>query len=222
MPDEVLLTLPEQMIDDLSAVALLPDECIQRLTQRLEQQTGFLTDDRLRSLASEFVKDDSQATGVFHVLQNLPPGAIEQVLEAVQKWRHAHVQNADRFPEDLYTALEQKLRMLVPPHSALNRMWKAKRLRTMLGNELEGVAFICDARPVYNKSRDRIEGMIALTTMKLVYERQNLSIEEIEITVTPTQLRELISEAEKAEKKLATLRESIAEWIPDGFAEAQE
>ncbi len=208
-----------QMIEDLSAVAKIPAESIELLSQQLEQQSGFLTDESLMGLVSGCIADDAGATAAFNALQNLRPDAPDQILETVQAWRRANERNTQRFPDELFAALKQTLPRLVREYPALSRMQKADRLRNMLGDELKGVAFICDARPVYNDSRDRIEGMIPLTTMKLVYERQNLATEEIEVTVTPDQLRNLISEAQKAEKKLGTLRESIAEWIQGGCVE---
>ena len=101
-------------------------------------------------------------------------------------------------------------------------MQKAKRLQVVLGNEVEGIAFICDARPVYNEARDDIDGMIPLTTMKIVYERQNGVTEEIEFVLTADELDDLITRAKKAQDDLKLLRRKTAEWLPGGCVDGGE
>lgn len=205
-----------QMTADLLTVASIPMETIRQLSQSLEQQTGFMTDDSLAGLVAQVVEEESQGTAVFNTLQNLSAGSVEQVLEAVQQWREADEGNQQRFPEESFRTLQQTLPILIRDYPALRRMKKAARLRNVLGNEMQGVLFVCDARPVYNNARTEIEGLISLTTMKVVYERQNMETEEIEITLTGEQLEELVAKATQAKDKMAVLRESITRWLPNG------
>lgn len=205
-----------QMIDDMMAVASVPNESLAQLGDRLQEQAGFLTSSVLADIVSEVITDDRQGQSAFNTLQNLQPDDLDQVVEAISNWRESSSDIRERFSDDLFGNLEQNLTTLVRDYASLNRGKKAERLRNILGNELQGAVFICDARPVFNKERDQIEGMIPITTLKLVYERQNMETEEIELTLSAEQLKSLREDAEKAEKKLTTLNESITGWLPEG------
>jgi hypothetical protein len=219
MADRYIFTPPNAifpMVEDLRVVAEIDTENLQRLGELLTKQTGFLTDDRLVQLVGACVDDETQGTAVFNAVQNLSPSGYEQVLTMLRAWRESSEERRQQLPDDVFAALEQKLPVLIRDYPALNRIKKADRLRIAIGNEFERVVFICDARPVYNENRDCIEGLIPLTTMKLVYERQNSETEEIEIVLTSEQLKDLVSKAKKAEQKLTVLSQSIEEWMPQG------
>lgn len=209
------------MVEDLSTVATIPGENLDRLSELLQQQTGFLTAEALAVLVSNCIADESQGAAAYNALQNLSPNAIPQVLATVESWRSATDQNRHRFPDERYAALQENLRALIREYPALDRMRKASRLRVATGNEFEGVAFICDARPVYNEARDDIEGLIALTTMKIVYQQQNQLTEEIEFVLTAEQLDDLIVRAKRAQDKLKVLRRKTEEWLPGGCVEGE-
>ncbi|NQV23515.1 MAG: hypothetical protein HQ518_04015 [Rhodopirellula sp.] len=203
-----------QMIADLTAIALIPEASITRISEALKTQTGFLSDSAMTSLIIEAVEDDDQGEAVLRALQSLEPESLDQVIAVVDRWRRATGDAANRFPDDQFEGLKRRLPILIQHYPVLARSMKAARLRNIIGNEFQGAAFICDARPVYNEGRDQIEGMVPVTTLKLVYEQQNLQSQEVEITLTSSELRYLIEQAEKAERKLQTLKESIGNWIP--------
>jgi len=219
MADQTTLTAisaMRQMIDDMLAVASIPNETLAQLGDRLEEQTGFLSASALVDIVSEVIPDDRQGQAAFNALQNLQPDNLDQIVERIGNWRESSPDNRKRFGDDLFGNLKQNLTTLVRDYPAVNRGKKADRLRNILGNEFLGAIFICDARPVFNKERDQIEGMIPITTLKLVYERQNEAREEIELALNAEQLKSLREEAEKAEKKLSTLSEAITGWLPEG------
>lgn len=225
MADRYFFTPPSAvfpMVEDMRAVANVATEDIERLGELLAQQTGFLTDENLATFVAECIADEEQGGSVFNALQNVRPGSVEQLLAMLRAWRESDEENRQQFPDEAFADLEQKLPLLIREYPALIRSKKADRLRNVLGNEFEGVAFICDARPVYNEQRDDIEGLIPLTTMKLIYERQNSESEEIEIILTAEQLENLVSKARQAEQKLTVLRESIERWIPDGCVDRED
>lgn len=225
MADRIFFNPPDvlrQMVEDLSEVAAIPTESLNQLGDALEQQAGFPTAESLAKLVSQFLPDEPQGSAAFSALQNLRRETIPQVLETLQSWRSTSDQNKARLPDDQFDALQKNLQTLIRDYPALNRMRKADRLRTALGNEVEGFSFICDARPVYNEARDDIEGIIPLTTLKFLYERQNRVTEEIELVLTPEQLDELILRAKKAQEKLTVLRKKTTEWLPGGCVEGKE
>lgn len=225
MADQTTLTANSamrQMIDDMMAIASIPDETLAQLGDRLEEQSGFLSSSALVDIVSEVIPDDRQGQATFNALQNLRPDDVDQLVESIGNWRESSPDNREHFGDDLFGNLEQNLKTLVRDYASLNRGKKADRLRNILGNELQGAVFICDARPVFNKERDQIEGMIPITTLKLVYERQNMETEEIELTLNADQLKSLREDAEKAEKKITTLSESIMGWLPESCLNNEE
>ena len=222
MANRIFYSSPEairSMIENLRTLADTSTESIEKLRKWLEQQDGFVSDSSLIDVISVCFPNDEQGSAVFNTLQNLNADDLDQALETIQVWRNSRPKNAQDFSDEQLLATEARLRNLVRNYPALNRTRKAKRLRVVLGNELKGVAFICDARPVFDEERDHIEGLISVTTMKLFYERQNLDGEEIEITLSAGQLDQLIEEAEKARKKLRVMKASIGEWLPAGQME---
>ena len=74
---------------------------------------------------------------------------------------------------------------LVRPSAALDRQRKAKRLKTLTGNQAKQVEIVCDARPVFDREQTTIEGFVTQTTLKLVYESQSDDTNCIEVMLSP-------------------------------------
>lgn len=214
-PDELMggNFVPPQMVNDLLGVSSIDAVQIEKLSEALQAETGFLTEERLTEIVAEHIQDETQASAAASAIQNLRPNVLDQVLAMLGGWRESNQANADRFSNEAFAALQEKLPLLVREYPALSRMRKANRLRGVIGNDLEKVEFICDARPVFDTERERIEGLLALTTLKLVYERQNGVTEEVAILLTSEQLEDLTTKAQKAQKKIRVLEQSFAQWI---------
>ena len=82
------------------------------------------------------------------------------MLKTVQRWREANEQNAARLSDEVFATLQERVPALIRDVPAVERGQKAERLKKVLGNELEALEIICDVRPVYDDSRERIEGLI--------------------------------------------------------------
>ena len=211
----------QEMIADLATIASTPEASLTQLSERLQAQTGFLSHLRLVKLITESIEDELQGQAVNRALQNLRPESLDRVLEAIDEWRQVDDQSREVFPDELFAGLGNRLSVLIQGYPALSRGIKASKLQNIIGNELYDATFICDARPVYNDARDQIEGMIPVTTIRLVYEQQDEEMHEIEMVLTASELRALIERAEKAEVKLKTLQRSIAGWLPDGCVDLE-
>jgi hypothetical protein len=151
-------------------------------------------------------------------LENLNPESIDRTLRMMGHWREADHRNAERFPAESWGSLESKLRQLIQEYPAVGRYRKAQRLASITGNRVVGVELICDARPIFDKDRERVEGMLPTTTLKLVYEKQNEDIRVTEVLLSAEMLGELLEKANRAQQKLRVLSESINQWVPHGLA----
>ncbi len=147
-----------QMIEGLSPISDISAATLKTLGDALEKQTGFFETEALTELISKSVPDKSQGAAVFTAIRNLRPDGIPQVLEMIQSWRGTSEENKRLLSDEQFQALERNLPVLIRKYPSISRAQKAERLRTILGNEVEGFVFICDARPVYNEARDAIEG----------------------------------------------------------------
>jgi DNA-directed RNA polymerase subunit F len=206
------LAIPREMVDDMLAVAAVPGEQIDAIAAALEAQPGFLEKARLRELVEGIVTTKSLASSVVDALLNLRPQQLTQVLGALEKWRQASTKNAEKLSADALDRLKRVLPQFIKHYPALVRTRKAQRLQSILGNTVQGVELICDARPV-----DSIEGMIPVTTMRIEYEGQDEETHVAEFTLTTESVKEFADEIRKAQQKLKVLGQSIIQWIPDGL-----
>lgn len=215
------LAVPAQMIEALLAVSEIPIGQIDALAAALEAEAGFPNADRLSDLVREVVDDDRRTSAVVGALHNVPSQRVDLVIQTIRQWREADDRNAERFPESALGALEEKLPRLIRDFAGLERYRKARRLASILGNTVEALELICDIRPVFNAQRDVVEGMIPLTTMKIIYEGQDEEIRVLEVQLSRDLLNELVEKAQMAQQKLDVLNRSITEWTPNGLVDLE-
>ena len=114
-----------------------------------------------------------------------------------------------KFPENLFALLPAKLELLITEYSALSQLRKAVRLRTILGNVLLAADFVCDARPVFNTEQNRIDSMLAMTTLRLEIESQSGDKKCVEVMLSEHDLGELIEKGQKAQSKIEVINNAI-------------
>jgi len=184
----------------------------------VEQHAGFLS---IKDVVSEFVGDPHKREAIENLVSGLVPKAVEQVLNMVGQSRDSDKRAKALMTDERFETLKTNLPLLVRQSPALARTQKAGALQTVTGNELMGVMFVCDARPVYNKSRDDIDGYVPLATMKIIYQRQNADTEEIEFVMTPEEIDLLIQRAEQARDKIKVLNAKMSALLPNAVVEDQ-
>ena len=146
---------------------------VEKLVSVLTLAEGYVTLDRLKSLISD--------TGVekpWSVMR-----IAELILDGAKNSGDSNV--SDRYADSFVKALrlqddEQQvndehklivhrlLATLIRPYPALLRQAKAERLADAVNLRAEAVDLICDLRPVFDDERCRIEGLIPMTTIKIV------------------------------------------------------
>lgn len=211
--------VPRQMVEDMLAISKVPTNAIGRLAEALEREPGIPTIEHLNQLVGTFIPEKAQASAIRTALVNLWRARVEPILRELQEWRTADAKNAATLPEETLTAISERLRQLIRDYPVLKRFRKARRLISLTGNHVQEVNILCDIRPVFDDNRKVVEGMIPLTTLKLVYEGQDEEVKVLEVLLSTEMLDQFLSEAGKAKTKLATLRESASEWLPNGWVE---
>jgi hypothetical protein len=207
------------MVEDLCQIAAAPVDKLKSFADALEAEEGFVGDKRLKELLKAHLGSDDLFEPVGRALGNFKPAEINSTLSKLEKWRTQRPENAEKLDERTIDELKTKLPVLVRGYRAIGRQRKANYLNKVLGMRGEDVEIICDARPVYNDSRDTIEGLLPIITLKLEYTNRSDEEETFEIVLPAKLLKKLSEESTKAEIKLNALSKSIEQWLPNGLPE---
>lgn len=222
MPDEFMVVsreelatgrvLPPEMVRDLRSIAAAETAAIDGLTQALSQETGVLTEERVENLTKQFF-DDATADSVVRTIKIVQPESIQKILAVVDRWRQASDETRQLLPDAEFAALKRNLESLVQDYPSLALMRKAQQLLRVTGNEIEEAVFICDLRPVFDMPQERIEGFVALATLRIRYIHQNADRDDFEIVLTEEELSMLVERGQKALDKLRVLQKTVHNLI---------
>ena len=217
VPEAAADAVSKQMAEDLLVVTQLSVEQLETLAKRVAESKGFLNRTELLDLTNSISGDDRKANSLVRVLLNLTPDAVEQTIASIQKWRSQKPENDRYFSTAAFQSLQERLPQLICDYPAIDRYRKAIHLQTVLGSRVQGVEVICDLRPVFDEAREKIEGLIPITTLKVSFTEQNEEIRVVEALLEGDLLRELSEKLEYARKKLAVMENSIDLWLEGGF-----
>jgi hypothetical protein len=213
------VTLAEEMIKDLLEIAKLAPETVDQIVMALEGAVGFLDGARLEQSIREWVDEESVVDSVVGAIQNLRSASLEQTIASLRSWRDAEPGRSARLTDASLTAIETNLPRLIRTFPALERFRKARHLASLTGPLVRQIDIICDARPVFDPEQTKSEGFVTQTTLRVEYEAQTEEAGCVELELSPGLLKDLVEKAEKAQKKIDILRDSIRAWIPNGLAE---
>ena len=92
------------------------------------------------------------------------------------------------------------------------------RLATLTGQKLESIELICDLRPIFDKLRKHLEGMMPYTRLRVVATGADGLPDAFETELTRQQVHDLAEQVSKAAQKLDVLASAIeTEWLPGGL-----
>jgi hypothetical protein len=219
VPESAAEAVPRRMAEDLLTVTQIPEEAIDALAERVAQAPGFVDGKRLHEIIHSLAADAKQATALTNVISNLTPRGLSDAIENIASWRGQSPKNAEFFPDTAFQTLQKRLPRLIRDFPALERYRKATRLKSTLGTHVQGVELICDLRPVFDKKREKIEGLVPITVLKLRCQGQNDEPLVIEVILGGQMVEELRQEVEKAQRKLKIIHATADQWTPDGVIE---
>ena len=120
-------------------------------------------------------------------------------------WKDSHEDDPSALVDNDF---DDCLKAFAGPFLAIERQANAVRVSKLAGNRANAISFVNDLRPVYRQpERDRIEGMIPLTTMVVDSVNPTGNESHIEVVLSMTDLDKLIKNAQTAQKKIAQLVE---------------
>jgi hypothetical protein len=165
------------------------------------------------------IDDKKQVRAVWRLVENLVPESINFLLRMVKNWRKSLGDPDSYMTERELESVTHSLNNIIRNSPSITRVKKAQGLKTVTGNEVFGVSFVCDARPIYNEERDDIDGYIPVTTMKILYQRQNGEREEVEFALMPNEIELFIDRAIKAREKVKVLNAKMSGLLPNAIEE---
>jgi len=202
--------VPEDAVADIQKLGDLTDEQIQNLIDALGKVEGFLGMNGLESVVIKEIGKGEIAEAVIRVLWHV---------EADELPRFLHRLEEETKDKEQFRALKACLTKLVRICPALERYRKAQRLVGATGQRLEEVQIICDLRPIFDVTREKIEGLFPTSILRVVAEGANGLSRVTEVNLSVSQVYELSEKADIAKKKLESLKLYVQgrkpETLPD-------
>ena len=203
-----------EILNDLRAVGGLSNDIIDEICKQLSQSQGFLNPKTLLAIMHKVIKDRETAAAVQRVIINISPSELPVMVEFL---KDAVGQDDSTFDSKQFENLEKVLKKLIQPYPSLERFQKAERLAKITGQQLETIELICDVRPIFDKTRKEVEGMMPCTRLHIVATGEDGLPKAFEAELTNQNVIDLAEKAEKAKNKLETLHQSIQDWLPGGL-----
>jgi hypothetical protein len=203
------LAQDEDFLNDARSILELDQEECGRLASRLGRTDLFLDRPSLFSLVSEIIGDQEKAQKIASIIYRVG-GMLHDAdipaTEAMDELGRALQEKADGIePEDRRT-LVQRLRSLSAEPIGLAKQYKARRLVDATGSKLDEFQIICDVRPIFDQSRERIEGAIPLAILRLEYSSPDRESAVVEMRITEKQLEDFRAKIETAHRKLKLIK----------------
>ncbi len=220
MPEDTIPSSQEadfrQLLTDIKRLSKVPEQQINQLSAALHSASEFYL---IEKVIAENIDDEKQASAISRLVENIIPESLKYLTGMIKSWRKSLGEPDGYMTEEELEAVSVALNKLIRNSPAITRVKKAQVLKTVTGNEVFGVMFVCDARPVYNEARDDIEGYVPVTTMKIVYQRQNGDSEEIEFVLMPNEIDLFIERATNARDKVRVLNAKMNQLLPSAIVE---
>lgn len=203
---------PRSLLESLRILLEVGEEGVQHIAASLDKANGYLSDESLESLIASVIGDDEANVarltnllmrGTSLLREGEPPTALLDYLEdplAGPPGRKTNPLTADE-----KATLSGLLPKVIRRYPALERQAKALRLAEAFPLRAEAVNLICDLRPVFDDTRTQVEGVIPLTTLKVVASGVDRFPVSFEAVLSARDVLALQKEVENAVAKLNAL-----------------
>jgi hypothetical protein len=202
----------EEFIGQSRQILDLGDDAFRRLVARLSSSDRFLDRTALRKLFDEALgkgKGTHDLAAVIHKIAGLLHDADKPAGEAMDDLAEAIQEKAVGLETQERVILIERLRLLAAEPIGLAKQYKARALVGAIGSELDEFKFICDIRPIFDERREKIEGAIPITILRLAYTLPDQGDAVVELRITEKQLKEFKVQVETAQRKLDIIKDSL-------------
>lgn len=209
------LVRDEDFLKDTRLILGLPEEAFLRLAASLEKSDAFIGRAALDKMAGEALADKNDAANLAAIIYRI----AKILYEADMPVSEAMAMLSEAMPEQGVIAdkplLLERLRRLIIVPAGFARQFKAQKLVTATGGELDQSHIICDIRPIFDSGRQKIEGAFPLAVLRLEYTAPDGESMVLEVRVTERQIEALETIAATAKRKVVLIKELLqSQGIP--------
>jgi len=212
VPPEAVIS--SAFLSDIKELSAIDDGVFDKLMEILRLAEGFIDRDGLTEKLKHECDDEDVTRPVARIIFNV--GRYLQDTGRKADWFIEQIGNdLEELAEDSQEILSKedfekvrpRLERLLQPIPGLDRQAKAETLCEVTGHPLETVDMICDLRPIFNEERSAIEGMLPLTTLRIVCTGPDGLPTALDALLSRQQVIELVEKAKATEKKLDLLEQ---------------
>ncbi len=204
--------IPPSFVADAKSLLDFDDAEIDAIAVRLESSPEFLSREALEQLLANATDGSEHGERLARVLlfadarREDQKESPEKLFSKIEAWVEADDKESEPLSPEQVTELRPRFLRFVKRYPGLRRRANAARVRKATGMPLEDIQLICDARPVYDEKWTQIEGMIPLTTLKVVCTAASGMPVALEAVLSQKQVDDLAEKAKTAKAKLAVLK----------------
>ncbi len=201
---------------DLRLILELPEDIFLRLAATLEKADMFIGRAALERIVSETLDNKEQATRLATIIYRIAEilhssdMPLSEMMEVLSGAMAGSKQQTKFFtPEDRPWLIERLRRLIVVP-TGFARQFKAQKLATATGAELDKLQIICDIRPIFDSNRSKVDGALPLAVMRLEYTAADGESMVLEVRVTERLIETLETTSAMARRKVGLIKELLA------------
>jgi hypothetical protein len=205
------LAQDEDFLDDVKQIIDLDEDAYLRLATQLAKADTFLSRSDLANIVGEVLSEGSERiASIVYRIGGIVHDADMDATKAMDVLAEAIEQKAERLEAPDRRTLTDRLRRLVAEPIGIAKQYKARELVDAIGAELDGFRIICDIRPIFDRNRERIDGAIPLSILRLDYSKPDGESAVVELRVTEKQIAQLGEKVADAKLKLKIIKELLA------------
>jgi len=149
----------------------------------------------------------TEASQIINAVMNTDASRVDAICDKFQDWVEADPERRGFYDDARLQTLRDNLHTLTKNREAITRLKKADQLIRAIGNELQGMQIVCDIRPVFDKKHERIESLLSIADLKIIYQNQVGENASFELALTRGELVQLKELTDDALKKLAVMEQ---------------
>ncbi len=205
------LAQDEDFLDDAKQIVELDENAYLRLATELAKSDAFLGRSDLAAIVSACVADASDRIAtIIHRIGGIIHDADMDATDAMDALAKAIEDKAEGLDVQDRRKLTDRLRKLVAEPIGIAKQYKARELVDAIGAELDSLRIICDIRPIFERSRERIDGAIPISILRLEYTTSDGDSAVVELRVTEKQITQFEDKIADAKLKLRMIKELVA------------
>ncbi|MCH8042930.1 MAG: hypothetical protein IID44_04350 [Planctomycetes bacterium] len=199
-------------LNDARHILDIDQDAYLRLSTQLAKSDAFLSRSDLVSIVGEALgasEDSKRIASIIYRFGSILHDADMDATEAMDELGRAIEEKAESLDPQERRTLTDRLRKLAAEPIGIAKQYKARQLVDAIGAELDDFRIICDIRPIFDKQRERIEGAIPLTVLRLEYSKPDGESAVVEVRVTEKQIARFGEKMADAGLKLRMIKDLL-------------